>query len=225
MTPDSPAPASGRPANGPIPVPERFGRYRIVRELGRGAMGAVFLAHDAQLDRTVALKVPLFTAADGPEMRQRFHTEARAAATIEHPHVCPVYDVCEINGTPYLTMAYPQGQPLAQLVERAAPLPERQAVVLVRQLTGPLQPAHERGIIHRDLKPSNIMINQRGEPVILDFGLARRLRQDDARLTHNGQPLGTPAYMSPEQVAAAIQVMGPGCDIYALGGILYQLPP
>jgi serine/threonine protein kinase len=222
VPPDLPTPAPGQLASGPGPLPSSVGRYRIVRELGRGAMGAVFLAHDTQLDRTVALKVPLFTAADGPEVRRRFHTEARAAATIEHPNVCPVYDVGEIDGTPYLTMAYLQGQPLAQVLERSAPLPARQAVVLVRQLTGALQAAHDRGVIHRDLKPSNIMINQRGEPVILDFGLARRLRQDDARLTQSGQPLGTPAYMSPEQVAGAVQVMGPGCDVYALGVILYQ---
>jgi hypothetical protein len=202
---------------------ERFGRYRIVRELGRGAMGNVYLAHDTQLDRLVALKVPRFTAADGPEVRQRFLREARAAATIEHPNVCPVYDVGEIDGTPYLTMAYLQGQPLVQLLEGRAPLPERQAATLIHQLSMALQTAHDRGIIHRDLKPSNILINQRGEPVILDFGLARRLHQDGARLTQCGQPVGTPAYMSPEQVVGAVQEMGPGCDIYALGVILYQL--
>jgi predicted Ser/Thr protein kinase len=205
-----------------VPLPERLGRYRILRELGRGAMGTVYLAHDCQLERPVALKVPQFTAADGPEVRQRFLSEARAAATIQHPNVCPVYDVGEIDGTPYLTMAYLQGQSLAQLVNGGA-LPQQQAAAIVRQLTVALHAAHERGIIHRDLKPSNIIINQQGEPVILDFGLARRLRQDGVRLTQYGQPLGTPAYMSPEQVIGAIQVMGPGCDIYALGVILYQL--
>jgi hypothetical protein len=224
------APAPERPSPAPDPVGraavaslERLGRYRIVRELGRGAMGTVYLAHDSQLDRPVALKVPRFSAADGPEVRQRFVSEARAAATIEHPNVCPVYDVGEIDGIPYLTMAYLQGQSLAQLLEGRAPLAERQAAALIHQLSGALQAAHARGIIHRDLKPSNIMINQRGEPVILDFGLARRLRQDGARLTQCGQPVGTPAYMSPEQVAGAVGMMGPGCDIYALGVVLYQL--
>jgi serine/threonine protein kinase len=218
-----PTPVPGLPAHGAVPVPERLGRYRIQRQLGRGAMGTVYLAHDSQLDRQVALKVPHFTLADGPEVRQRFLREARAAATIEHPNVCPVYDVGEINGTLYLTMAYLQGQSLAHFLAGSTRLPERHAASLVRQLTGALQAAHQRGIIHRDLKPSNIMINQRGEPVLLDFGLARRQRPDDIRLTHSGQPVGTPAYMSPEQVAGAVQAMGPGCDIYALGVILYQM--
>jgi hypothetical protein len=221
LAPDHPTPM---PAELPRddPPPERLGRYRILHELGHGAMGAVYLAHDCQLERMVALKVPQFTAADGPEIRQRFLTEARAAATIEHPNVCPIYDVGEIDGTPYLTMAYLQGQSLAQLAS-AGTQPEQQTARLVRQLTVALQAAHERGIVHRDLKPSNIMINQQGDPVLLDFGLARRLRHDGARLTQHGQPLGTPAYMSPEQVVGAVQAMGPACDIYALGVILYQL--
>jgi hypothetical protein len=212
----------GQAGRSDMSMPEQLGRYRIVHELGRGAMGTVYLAHDTQLDRTVALKVPRFAAGDGPEVRHRFFSEARAAATIEHPSVCPVYDVGEIDGIPYLTMAYIQGQSLARVLEGGA-LPERQAMSLVRQLAAALRAAHERGIVHRDLKPSNILINSRGEPVILDFGLARRLRHDGVRLTQCGQPLGTPAYMSPEQVAGAVGLMGPGCDIYALGVILYQL--
>jgi hypothetical protein len=221
------------PIDRPTPMPDQgglgfarlewLGRYHILRELGRGAMGTVYLALDTQLDRRVALKIPLFSAADGPEMRQRFLSEARAAATLEHPNICPVFDVGEINGIPYLTMAYLQGRSLEQFLEDAGPLSECQAASLVRQLTVPLQAAHERGIIHRDLKPSNILINPRGEPVLLDFGLARRLRQPGARLTQTGQPVGTPAYMAPEQVAGDLQRMGPGCDIYALGVILYQL--
>jgi hypothetical protein len=130
--------------------------------------------------------------------------------------------VGEIDGTPYLTMAYLEGRSLAQLLQGPT-RPWRQAVGLVSKVALALQEAHDHGIIHRDLKPSNILINRRGEPVILDFGLARRLCQGGARLTRSGQPLGTPAYMSPEQVAGALQVMGPGCDIFSLGVILYQL--
>jgi predicted Ser/Thr protein kinase len=223
IPPDLPTPLPNRPGGRTNPLPETFGRYRILRPLGQGAMGTVYLAHDTQLDRPVALKVPQFAGDDGPEVRQRFLSEARAAATIVHPNVCPVFDVGEINGTPYLTMAYLEGPSLAKLLQGPAPLPAWQAATLVHRLALALQAAHEKGIIHRDLKPSNVMINARGEPVVLDFGLARRLRQDAARLTRIGQPLGTPAYMSPEQVAGAVGVMGPGCDIYSLGVILYQL--
>ncbi len=216
-------PAGPRPSPpGAVAVPGWFGRYRVERELGRGAMGTVYLAHDSQLDRPVALKVPHFSAADGPEVCRRFLSEARAAATIEHPNVCPVYDVGEVNGVPYLTMAFLPGEPLSRLLERPAPLPPRRAAALVRQLAAALQAAHDKGVIHRDLKPSNVILNARGEPVVLDFGLARRLGQD-ARLTQTGQPVGTPAYMSPEQVAGAVGRMGPACDVYALGVILYQL--
>jgi predicted Ser/Thr protein kinase len=221
--PDAPSLLPGRSAGSAVVLPESFGRYRILRKLGQGAMGAVYLAHDCQLDRQVALKVPQFAAADGPEVRQRFLSEARAAATVAHPHICPVYDVGEINGTPYLTMAYLEGKPLAQLVKGGTRLPPRRVAVLVSKIALALQEAHDHGVIHRDLKPSNIMINQRGEPVILDFGLARRLRPGDARLTVTGHPLGSPAYMSPEQAAGAGGVMGPGCDVYSLGVILYQL--
>jgi predicted Ser/Thr protein kinase len=220
---DAPTPLSGLPAGPAVALPETFGRYRIVRKLGQGSMGTVYLAHDGQLDRQVALKVPRFSASDDREMRQRFLSEARSAATIEHPNICPVYDVGEIDGTPYLTMAYLEGQPLTRLFQGATPMSARAVAALVAKLALALQEAHNRGIIHRDLKPSNIMINQRGEPVILDFGLARRLHQGDARLTLNGQPLGTPAYMSPEQVVGAVEIMGPGSDVYCLGVILYQL--
>jgi tRNA A-37 threonylcarbamoyl transferase component Bud32 len=223
IPPDARTPLPVRPAPGAGALPAQFGRYRILRKLGQGAMAAVYLAHDSQLDRLVALKAPQFTAEDGPEARQRFFREARAAAAIEHPNICPVYDVGEVHGAPYLAMAYLQGQSLAQLLDPPAALPPRRAADLVRKLALALQEAHEHGVVHRDLKPSNVMINQRGEPVIVDFGLARRVRPGDVRLTQIGQPVGTPAYMSPEQVVGATELMGPGCDVYSLGVILYQL--
>src|SRR5262249_41827182 len=143
------------------------------------------------------------------------------AANVHHPNICPVYDVGEINGTPYLTMAYLEGQSLAQLL-KGRPLPVRQAAGLVSKLALALQEAHDRRVVHRDLKPSNVMIDQRGEPVILDFGLAHRLCPGEVRLTRSGQPLGTPAYMAPEQVGG-VRGMGPACDVYSLGVILYEL--
>jgi predicted Ser/Thr protein kinase len=209
------------PKPAPRELPAPFGRYRLLRLLGQGGMGTVYLAHDAQLDRPVALKIPHFTAADGPRPRERFYREARAAATLHHPNVCPVYDVGDQDGTPYLTMAFIEGKPLAQLA-RARPLTPRQSAALVRKLALALHEAHRKGIIHRDLKPENVMIDRRGEPVVMDFGLARRVR-GDARLTRQGDVFGTPAYMPPEQANGDPDAMGPACDIYSLGMILYEL--
>jgi hypothetical protein len=205
------------------PLPEQFGRYRVVRPLGRGGMGSVYLAHDPQLDRPVALKVPHFGPGDGPDIRERFFREARAAATLAHPNVCPVYDVGEVDGTPYLTMAYVEGQSLAEFRRAHGPLPERQAAAIVRTLAVALQDAHTHGVIHRDLNPANVLLDRREEPVVMDFGLARRVNKDDPRLTHSGAVLGTPAYMPPEQVNGDLDAMGPACDIYSLGVILYEL--
>jgi hypothetical protein len=185
-------------------------------------MGAVYLAHDTQLDRPVALKMPHFSAADGPQTVERFYREARAAATVRHPNVCPVYDVGEIDSVPYLTMAYIEGKALAEFA-RLKPLTPRQAALLVRKLALALQDAHKLGVIHRDLKPANVMIDTHGEPIVMDFGLARRARSGDARLTQNGSLFGTPAYMPPEQVNGNVNAMGPACDIYSLGVLLYEL--
>jgi serine/threonine protein kinase len=206
----------------PETFPAPFGRYQLLQLLGKGGMGAVYLAHDSQLDRPVALKVPHFESADGPKILERFYREARAAATVLHPNICPVHDVGEIDGTPYLTMAYVEGKPLAEhAAER--PLSGRQSALLVRKLARAVQEAHQRGVIHRDLKPANIMIDRRGEPIIMDFGLARRLRGAGPRLTQLGALLGTPAYMSPEQVSGALEATGPASDVYSLGVIFYEL--
>jgi predicted Ser/Thr protein kinase len=219
-------PSDTRPAAAPSgapALPEQFGRYRIIKQIGKGGMGSVYLAHDTELDRSVALKVPHFKSDDAPEVLERFTREARAAATINHPNICPVHDVSEINGIRYVTMAYVEGRPLSDLVHSGKPLPPRSVAALVRKLALALQEAHRHGVIHRDLKPSNIMVNQRREPVIMDFGLARRMNQDDIRLTRSGAIVGTPAYMPPEQVSGDVEAMGPGCDIYSLGVILYEL--
>lgn len=204
-------------------IPEQFGRYRRIKKLGRGGMGSVYLVEDTFLERRVALKVPHFAENDDPEILKRFRREALAAATLEHPNLCPIYDVGEIDGIHYLTMAYIEGQPLADLLKHGDLLPIPEAVALVRKLAMALGEAHRRGIIHRDLKASNIMINCRGEPIVMDFGLARRSKSEDVRLTRSGAVLGTPAYMPPEQVIGDVHAMGPGCDIYSLGVILYEL--
>jgi serine/threonine protein kinase len=186
-------------------------------------MGSVYLAHDPQLDRRVALKVPHFTAEDGPDVLERFRREARAAATIEHPNICPVYDVGEADGVNYLSMAYIEGRPLSDLLKGGKPQPQRGVAAVVRKLALALEEAHKKGVIHRDLKPSNVMINRRKEPVLMDFGLARRVGGGEARLTRSGSVMGTPAYMPPEQVNGDVAAMGPACDVYSLGVILYEL--
>jgi len=204
-------------------APEEFGRYRLLKSLGEGAMGAVYLAHDTQLDRQVALKVPQFRAEEGSTARERFSREARAAAGLIHANICPVYDVGECNGVPYLTMGYIEGQPLAELLKSGKTFTQRQSAMLVRKIALALEEAHRRGVVHRDLKPANIMINPRGEPVVMDFGLAQRLVPGDVRLTQSGLVIGTPSYMAPEQANGDLKAMGPCSDIYSLGAILYEL--
>ncbi len=210
-------------AEGSMSLPAQFGRYRIVRKLGEGGMGAVYLAHDTQLDRQVALKVPHFRPGTKAPVFERFYREARAAAVFDHPNLCPVFDVGCLDGIHFLTMPFIEGKALADFIAPGKPLAPRRVAALVRKLALALQEAHGRGVIHRDLKPANILINQRQEPVIMDFGLARLKAGPEAQLTAAGTLLGTPAYMSPEQVLGEPAAIGPACDIYALGVILYQL--
>jgi serine/threonine protein kinase len=190
-------------------------------------MGSVHLARDTRLERLVALKVPNLGqdpgGASDPEVLARFFREARAAATLHHPNICPVFDVGEVDGIPFLTMAYLEGRPLCSLVESGEPLEQRRAAGIVRTLALAMQEAHRRGVIHRDLKPSNIMITPAGEPVVMDFGLARRDEPREPRLTRSGVVMGTPAYMAPEQIRGELAAVSHGCDIYALGVILYEL--
>lgn len=208
---------------GTVPLPEIFGRYRVERLVGRGAMGEVYLAHDTQLARQVALKVPAFGDDRSPELLQRFYREARTAAMLRSPHICPVYDVGEIDGRHYISMAFIDGRPLSDVVKNGGRQPERQVLLLVRKLALALQEAHHLGIVHRDLKPGNIMIDSRGEPVITDFGLACRTFGGSARLTLSGVILGSPAYMSPEQLEGDSAKVSPAADQYSLGVVMYEL--
>jgi serine/threonine protein kinase len=202
----------------------QFGRYRILRTLGRGAMGTVYLAEDTQLGRSVALKTPQFTDDSEQELLERFYREARTAATLRHPRICPVYDVGDIDGRHYITMAYIEGRPLSAFVHPVEPQTEQQILIAVGKIAQALQEAHDHGIVHRDLKPANIMVDRQGEPVIMDFGLAQQARPgEELRLTQMGVILGSPAYMSPEQVEGDSTKVGPAADQYGLGVILFEL--
>ena len=201
-------------------MPEEFGRYQIEKVLGEGGMGAVYLARDTQLGRRVALKVPKLVATDADGI-ERFQREARAMATVEHPNLCPVYDVGEFDGRQYLTMAFVDGPTLTSFLRKGYAVPGSQAAAIMKKLALALQVAHEAGIVHRDLKPPNVMINARNEPVIMDFGLARQENPNDETLTRQGMIVGSPAYMSPEQVSG--ETVGPQSDIYSLGVMLYEM--
>ena len=211
-----------RPGEGSGLKPQ-FGRYRVVRALGKGAMGMVYLAEDSQLQRQVALKTPHFEQEPTPELLERFYREARAAANLNHPNICPVHDVGQIEGTHYISMAYIDGHPLTAFIS-SKPQPERQILIVVRKLALALAEAHEHGIVHRDLKPANIMVDLRNEPIIMDFGLARQVAHDqNVRITQSGMLIGTPAYMSPEQIDGESHKVGPASDQFSLGVILYEL--
>ncbi|MBI5759611.1 MAG: serine/threonine protein kinase, partial [Planctomycetales bacterium] len=205
-------------------MPTQFGRFRVERLLGQGAMGAVYFAWDTQLERAVALKVPRFTGAEDSDVVQRLLREAKAAASLDHPHICRVYDVGNEAGTAFIAMQFIEGRPLSDYIAPGHFQDERRSVDLVRKLASALVEAHAKGIIHRDLKPANILVNERGEPILMDFGLARRADSTgDGRATQAGMLIGSPAYMSPEQANGEIDKIGPWSDLYSLGVLLFEL--
>jgi hypothetical protein len=200
----------------------QLGRYRILNSLGAGGMGTVYLAIDTHLDRRVALKVPHFKPDDPPLVIERFQREARIAGRIEHPNLCPVHDVGEIDGIHFFTMPYIEGTTLSRSIDPAHPFQPAQAAELVRKIALAVALLHQNGIVHRDLKPSNIIVRTTGEPVLMDFGLARSFTAQSQRLTSTGTPLGSPSYMAPEQVTGSRE-FGPATDVYGLGMILFEM--
>jgi serine/threonine protein kinase len=225
-TPASPSPPLSPPVASQSVLPEMFGRYQIEKQLGQGGMGSVYKAYDTELHRPVALKVPQFSPEEGAEVLERFKQEARAAATLRHTNLCQVYDVGAIDGTNFLTMEFIEGQSLEGYVNRQKEVSPRFIALIMTKLARALKTAHAKNVIHRDLKPSNIMLRDADgtlEPVIVDFGLARRIDPGTARLTQSGLVIGTWQYMTPEQLCGEPDALGPSCDIYALGVIMYEL--
>ncbi|SRR5579883_176326 len=192
------------------------GRYRIAGLLGRGGMGEVYRATDLTLGQTVALKFLPESLARDDRALARFYNEVRIARQVTHPNVCRVYDIGQVEGLHYISMEFVDGEDLASLLRRIGRLPVDKAAETARKLCAGLAAAHERGVLHRDLKPANVMIDGRGQVIIMDFGLAglSDQLQGDVRS-------GTPAYMAPEQLAGTEVTVK--SDIYALGLVLYEL--
>src|SRR2546430_1639094 len=205
------------------PEVKRFGRYEVVSELGRGAMGVVYKARDPQIDRLVAVKtVSLWgqEPEEEQEFRLRFANEAQAAGRLHHPGIISVFDVGEDpdNQDPYIVLEYVSGEPLQRVLAREKKLPLSKALKLAEELAEALDYAHAQGVVHRDIKPANILVTEDGHAKIADFGIAKL---NLAHITLPGKALGTPAYMSPEQLEGE-EVDGRS-DLFSLGVILYSM--
>ncbi len=227
----------------------RFGRYQLVSELARGAMGIVYRAFDPELKRTVALKVMLQGEETGEEQKSRFQREALLAARLHHPNIVQVYDVGEAEGRLFYTMQFIEGSSLQHILDSMGRIPLRVAVMLVRDAARALHYAHENHVLHRDIKPANLLITSVGarpgkakkgktagdttlqikgvrtseyRVLVSDFGIAKDISAGTI-LTQDGTVLGTPAYMSPEQAGGRQERIGPASDVYSLGALLYQL--
>lgn len=219
-------PALAVPTSAPTPETSGtiLGRFVLHRELGAGTTGKVFLAHDPKLGRDVAIKIPHPDRLKSPYDVERFLRTARAAAQLRHENLCPIYEVNDVPGNYFLVMAFIKGKPLSHFLSDHKRLPIRQAVLITKMLATAMIEPHQKGIVHRDLKPDNIQIDEeRRAPVIMDFGLARFEQADAPQLTHDGQLLGTPYYMSPEQALGDTEQIGPCSDLYSLGVILYEM--
>ena len=199
---------------------QNFGRYIIKGELGRGGMATVFHAYDPRFERDVAIKVLPREFLHDPQFRARFEREAKTIALSEHPAIVPVYDFGEEESQPYIVMRYMSGGSLSERLAQGS-LPINEVASMINRLAPALDAAHGKGIIHRDLKPTNILFDQYGNSYLSDFGIARLQQASSATLT-GGAILGTPAYMSPEQVQGGVDIDGRS-DIYSMGVILYQL--
>ncbi|HVC99385.1 MAG TPA: serine/threonine-protein kinase, partial [Pirellulales bacterium] len=227
------APTQDPPVTLPLPSPsEEVGKtpqwpnipeHDVLKFLGKGGMGIVLQARHRVLDRLVAVKMPLAGDWMDDADRERFLREARATAKLRHPNICPVFEVGETENRPYITMAYIEGESLVQWARDRKPN-GREAAEMLAVLARAVEFAHQQGIVHRDIKPQNVLVDRAsGQPMLMDFGLAKEMALADSELTQSGQVLGTPAYMAPEQAAGRLRDVGPRSDVYALGAVLYHL--
>src|ERR1051326_3939207 len=197
-----------------------IGRYQILEELGRGAMGIVYKGHDPVIGRTVALKTIMITsdAGDGPDLRQRLYREACAAGTLTHPNIVTVYDVIEEGGITAVAMEFVEGETLKELINARAPMHVEMALDLFEQIAAALDYAANRKVVHRDIKPANIMVTFDGRAKVADFGLAR---VGGSTITNTATIMGTPSYMSPEQ-ARGMPLDGRS-DLFSAAAVLYEM--
>jgi len=196
-------------------------RYRIERKLGEGGMAVVYLAHDVKHDRDVALKVlrPEFVEVVGAD---RFFQEITVTAKLRHPHILPLHDSGEVDGLLFYVMPYLEGKTLRDKLDTERRLSIGESIEIAKVVAGALDYAHRHGVVHSDIKPENILL-QDGQPVVADFGIALAgAEAGGTRLTETGVSVGTPQYMSPEQVTGDWEVDG-RCDVYALGAVLYEM--
>ena len=199
-------------------IGSKLGHYLIKEKIGEGGMGVVYKAEDSILKRTVALKFIKQEALGNEEEKARFLREAQAAAALDHPNICTVYEICEIGGQNFISMSYIDGKSLEERIQ-AGPLKQEEAINIAIQIAEGLEAAHEKGIVHRDIKSGNIMLTSKGQVKIMDFGLAKLPGQ--IKITREGSTPGTAAYMSPEQARG--EEVDSRADIWSFGVVLYEM--
>ncbi len=208
-------------------IGKTLSHYKIIEKLGQGGMGEVYLAEDSRLDRKVALKFLSEELEQDSTAKKRFLREAKSAAALDHPYICHIHEVGEVEGKSFISMEYVQGETLQDKLTQG-PLPLNDALEKATEVAEALEEAHKQGIVHRDLKPSNIMLTPQGHVKVMDFGLAKRVTPVEGQeqeittaLTKQGSTLGTVPYMSPEQVRG--QEVDTRSDIFSFGVVLYEM--